>query len=181
MIRRSTWIALGIFVAFVIVAVLFDRSRGNDPVATATPPSEPIWSVPSDQVIGLIVEDLAAGQMVELARDSVELWIIVRPEELPADAARVERAVSWLSSLRPRAHLPEVEDLSDFALDDPLYRVELVLANGEHLLFTVGRETPIGGSRYAASPGIAGVVTLRTLELDNVLELAGDLPLVGEE
>ncbi len=87
------------------------------------------------------------------------------------EVASVERAVSWLSSPNTRARLTEVEDLSDFRLDVPEYRVKLLLSNGEQRSFIVGRETPTGGSRYIASPGTEGVWIVSALGLDEVLDL----------
>ncbi|MGH2620599.1 MAG: DUF4340 domain-containing protein, partial [Anaerolineales bacterium] len=92
-----------------------------------------------------------------------------------ADPARVERAMSWISAPTPRAELLEALDLTAFELDQPQFRVEIVLKNGERHEFSVGRASPTGDSRYASSPDRAGVQILSLVGLEEVLNLAADL------
>lgn len=175
MIRRQTIIVLGVFIALVIVAVLLNRAAGEEPEPELTPSPEPIWSIESSEVVGLIVEDLRSGQVLELVRDEEDLWRMVRPQEAPADAARVERAVSWLAEPEPRAELFDTLDLSAFELDQPHYRIEVQTATGDSLELTIGREAPTGGSRYAQFDGRLGVLVFSSVGLDELLQLAPDL------
>ncbi len=129
----------------------------------------------SEDIVALIIEDFEAGGAMEVRRDADQLWHIVSPESAPADAARVERAISWLAAPSPRAEVLEVTDLSAFHLDNPRYRVEIVLNDGTRLGFQVGRESPTGGSTYLAVPGRPGVVVVSNFGLEEVLTLREDL------
>lgn len=171
MVRRSTWIALGAFAAVILSALILNETQKEGPRPAATRPPDPLWTVQSADIVALIIEDLTAGDLLQFERHEEDLWRMVRPEQGEAEVASVERAVSWLSSPNPRAKLTEVEDLSDYRLDLPEYRVTLLLSNGEQLSLVVGRETPTGGSRYIAMPGTAGVWIVSTLGLDEVLDL----------
>ncbi|MFV1858028.1 MAG: DUF4340 domain-containing protein [Anaerolineales bacterium] len=171
MVRRSTWIALGAFAAVILSALILNQTQKEGPRPAATPPPDPLWTVQSADIVALIIEDLTAGYLLQFERHEEDLWRMVRPEQGEAEVASVERAVSWLSSPNPRAKLTEVEDLSDYRLDLPEYRVTLLLSNGEKLSLMVGRETPTGGSRYIALPGTEGVWIVSTLGLDEVLDL----------
>jgi len=175
MIRRNTWITLGVFGLVLVAAILVRQRQQAEPTPTPSASLEPLWRVESSDIVSLTVEDLRAGTVLQLERDSEDLWRIVEPETLPADPARVERAVAWLSSPTPRAEVLDAIDLTAFALDQPEFRVEIVLSNGERHEFSVGRQSPTGDSRYASSPGRVGVQILSLVGLEEVLNLASDL------
>lgn len=175
MIRRNTWITLGAFGLVLIAAIVVRQHQQAQPEPTPAASPEPLWQVESSEIASLTVEDLQAGTVLQLARDPVDLWQVQLPAVLPADAARVERAVSWLSAPTPRAELPNALELTAFELDHPQYRVEIVLKNGERHEFSVGRQAPTGDSRYASTPGRPGVQILSLVGLEEVLNLAKDL------
>ncbi len=175
MIRRQTVVVLLVFAALVVLAVVLNRSTGQEPTPELTPTPEPVWSVESSEIVGLTVEDLRQELTLELARDEEDLWRLVQPEAMPADAARVERAVGWLSEPRPRAEIFDALDLSAFELDEPHYRIQAELADGGTLELTIGREAPTGGSRYALFSGRLGVLVFSSVGLDEVLQLGPDL------
>lgn len=174
MIRRNTWLALGILALVATLALLISRPRGNE-VEALTPTPKPFWSVESSEIVGLTIEDTRAASTIELERHPEDLWRSVRPEGGAVDAARVERSVGWLASPSPRAQIMQVNDLSEFALDPPQYVIEVRLASGERLIFSVGRESPTGGSRYVLAPGIEEVFIVSNLGLDEVLTLPSEL------
>jgi len=171
MIRRNTWIAVGIFAIVVVLALLLNQTNESptalEPISTPTP----LWSVSPEEIVAIIVEERVTGTVLEVERNVEDLWRMTRPDQAPADAARIERAASWLSAPTPQAQLFDVEDLSEFRLDSPDYRIQLLLSNGRQLRLSVGREAPTGGSRYVISPEMEGVLIMSTLGLDEVLSL----------
>ncbi len=140
-----------------------------------TPVPQPLWSVQSEDIVAVVVEDFGSGEILEVHREVDELWGVVSPNAGPADADRVERAVSWLASPSPRAEVLDVIDLSAFQLDRPRYRVEIVLRDGSRNTFQVGRQSPTGGSSYVLVPGRVGVAVVSDLGLEEVLTLRDDL------
>ena len=171
MVRRTTWITLAVLVTVILTAVILNQTQNQQSPPAVTPEPDPLWSVASEDIVALTVEDLTASNLLQFERSAEELWRMVLPQQGEADIASVERAVSWLSAPSPRAQLTEVDDLSVFQLDAPDYRVELELSSGERLSFIVGRETPTGGSRYIASPDVEGIWIISTFGLDEVLGL----------
>lgn len=171
MIRRNTWIALGVLAAVVTIALILNQTEGSQTARELTPVPPPLWSVSADEIVGITVEDFVTGAVLEVERNEESLWRMIRPELGPTDAIRVERSASWLSAPSPRAQLSDLDDYSEFGLDVPNYRVQLMMANGTRLEFGAGREVPTGGSRYVSSPGIDGVLIMSTLGLDEVLDL----------
>ena len=159
----------------LVAAILVRQQQQAEPTPTPSASIAPFWQVESSEIVSLTVEDLQAGTVLQLERDPENLWQIVVPETLPADPARVERAVAWLSAPTPRAEVLGAIDLTAFELDLPQFRVEIVLSNGERHEFSVGRAAPTGDSRYASSLGRPGVQILSLVGLEEVLNLAIDL------
>ena len=180
MIRRSTWILLAIFAVVLGGAILWSRSTsasGSTAGAEATPTLEPLWSIPTTDILGLRVEDLETGAIVELRRgDEQTPWRMVEPEETPADASRVEWAVTALVSPRPQATLPLPDDLEPFGLAEPSLRVTVYMAGEVARGFDVGRVSPTGGVYYVTVPGRAEIVMLNEYSLSDVLSLLDELP-----
>ncbi len=175
MIRRNTRIVLLLFVGVLLAALIISRNSAGTAEPTPTESPEPVWSLESSDIVGVTVEDLESDQVVELVRDEQDLWKMVRPDELAVDAARVERAVSWLAAPSPRAEILDAQELADYELDDPHFRISVTTAGGDQLVLTLGREAPTGGSRYASFEERQGVLVFSTIGLDEVLQLGPDL------
>jgi hypothetical protein len=180
MIRRSTWILLAVFALVLGGAIIWSRSnsgQGSAVLADATPTLEPLWSVPTTDIVGLRVEGLETGAIVEVRRgDEQTPWRMIKPEEGPADAARVEWAVTALVSPRPQATLPMPDDLEPFGLAEPSLRVTVFMADGVTRSFEVGRVSPAGGVFYVTVPGRDEIVMLNEYSLSDVLSLLDELP-----
>jgi hypothetical protein len=180
MIRRSTWIFLSAFVVVLAGAILWSRSKPGPEgagQADATPTAEPLWSVPSTDIVGLRLEDLQTGLVVEVRRgDEQTPWRMTAPVEGPADAARVEWAVNSLLSPRPRGTLPAPADLAPFGLAEPSRRVTVFLRDDVARSFEIGRISPTGGVFYVAVPGRPEIVLLNEYSLTDALSLLDDLP-----
>lgn len=175
MIRRNTRIVLLLFVGVLLAALVISRNSAGTTVPSPTASPEPVWSLESSDIVAVTVEDLESDQVVELMRDEQDLWRMVRPDELAVDAARVERAASWLAAPSPRAEILDAQDLADFELDDPHFRISVTTSSGDQLVLTLGREAPTGGSRYASFGERPGVLVFSTVGLDEVLQLGPDL------
>jgi len=180
MIRRSTWILLAAFALVLGGAMLWTRLRpapGSADAADATPTLEPLWSIPTTDILGLRVEDLKTGAIVEVRRGDEETpWRMVEPDEGAADAARVEWAITALVSPRPQATLPLPDDLGPFGLAEPSQRVTVFMAGSLTRSFEIGRISPAGGVFYVTVPGRAEIVMLNQYSLTDVLSLLYELP-----
>jgi hypothetical protein len=178
MIRTGTWIVLGLFVVLLAFAVWSSRTEQATPAGLETTPTlEPLWSVASEDIARIRVEDLRAGSVVEAQRDPDLGWELLQPETGPADSARLERAASWLALPVPKSSLLVAEeDLPTFGLSDPSSRVTAVLEDGTELSFEVGAEAPTGTLTYIRFPGRDGVLVLSKYGLSEVLGLLDPLP-----
>ena len=180
MIRRSTWMLLAAFVILLAGAVVWSRAKpapGEDTLADATPTAEPLWSVPSTDIVGLRLEDLVKGTVVEVRRgDEQTPWLMTEPTEGTADAARVEWAVNSLLSPRPRGTLPATDDLEPYGLAEPSRRVTVFLRDDVARSFEIGRISPTGGVFYVTVPGRPEIVLLNEYSISDVLSLLDELP-----
>jgi hypothetical protein len=180
MIRRSTWILLAAFAVVLAGAIIWTRARpapGSVVAAEATPTPEPLWSVPATDILGLRLEDLETGAIVEVRRgDEQTPWQMVKPDAGPADAARVEWAVTALVSPRPQGTLPVPDDLEPFGLAEPSQRVTVFMAGDVTRSLEIGRASPAGGVFYVTVPGRAQIVMLNQYSLLDVLSLLYELP-----
>jgi hypothetical protein len=168
-------VALGGFALLLVAVILLNQREAELPELDVTPSPEPLWMVASEEILSIRVEDLLAQEMLEVQRDEQLLWKIVLPEPSEADAARVERAASWLANPAPRSEIAMQVDLSIFGLTEPEYRVTVYLQGGDSLGFDVGRSSPTGGSRYVLYPGREAILLMREFGLDEVLDLITDL------
>ena len=115
MIRKKTWILLASFGVVLAAYLVWDAVESDGSPVEVTPSPEPLWSVASEDIVGVVVEDLEALETLELLRDEEQLWKISEPDLGPADVARVERAVSWLASPSPRSVILCLQSQNDLA------------------------------------------------------------------
>lgn len=176
MFRRNTWITLAVFLVLLVAAVWWTRS-GQDRVgsADATPTQTALWEVAADQIVGIRVEYLTTGDMVYLERQEDGTWIVVQPEEGVITDDRVQRALDWLASPRPRTTIPDPADLLAFGLAEPATRVTIQLRDGEDRVFEVGADAPTGTTQYIRLPGQATVLVVSKYGLEDVLGLLEDV------
>jgi hypothetical protein len=177
MIRRSTWIMLLIFVAVLAGGLVWSRRAQTD-AGGPLPTPESLWSYAEEDVQGLRIEDLKAGKVIEVRRDPDVAWRMIQPDEEPADAGRVEQAVTWLRSPNVSRVLTGQKDLEPFGLADPATRVTLLLQNGSTQSFDVGAPTGIAGSTYIRVAGGDDIQVVSGYSLEDVTGLLEDPPVV---
>jgi hypothetical protein len=171
---------LGVFAVVLGAALLWTRSRsarGAEVAADAVPTLEPLWSVATTDIVGLRVEDLKTGTVVEVHRgDEGTPWRMVEPEEGIADASRVEWAITALTFPRPVGILDRPDNLEPFGLAGPSQLVTVYLADNLTRSFEIGRISPAGGVFYVLVPGTDGIVMLDEYSLSDVLSLLEVIP-----
>lgn len=176
MIRRNTWILVGLFAVLLALVLVWNPTAeegGSEQTPTAT--LAPIWSVSTEEIREILVENLSNETKIHLSRDEESGWIAVEPEMEQVDAARIERGASWIANPSPRAVIADQSELEIFGLVPPAYRIEIRLLSGESMTLLVGREAPTGGSRYAMVPDSNDVILFSLFGINEVLNLEEDL------
>jgi hypothetical protein len=175
MIRRSTWIVLGVF-AVMLVAVLWSTMAGPS-VATpadATSTPAPLWSIAPQDIQTLKVEALGTGTVVTAHRDQSAGWALDQPTGL-ADVGRLEIAADSLVSLIPSDTAPAA-DLASYGLDNPGWHVTLNLTDGRRLELLIGQTSPTGGVVYVKQPDTDTVYLVSSYSIGNVTDLTDNPP-----
>ena len=150
MIKRSTWILLGIFGVVLVFAIYYQYSPRKAVVkATSTPGATVLFkNVDEKSISALRVEDIN-GQAVALGRDTTGVWAVTEPKGGPTDVSQAEMAVSQLLELESTASLDPSSDLGIFGLSKASYTVTITMNGGEKYVLLIGDVTPTQNGYYA--------------------------------
>jgi hypothetical protein len=179
MIRRTTWIMLGIFGLIVLAAWYIHNSQGRETaLAIETPGLALLFPVQGSEIVALRISD-ANGEVTEVRRDDTGEWTLVGLEQGQPDVGRIERAVSNASGIRILSQLETQPELSVIGLDNPLYRIAITLQGGQQLEALIGNLTAMENAYYARLSG-ERVVVANKFNLDAILEIHQDAPVIPE-
>lgn len=159
-------VVLAAVVAMVgLIYVLAPRTSPEAPWDAAA--SHSVWSFSSEQVVLFTLQVRGESELV--VRREGSGWIMVEPDERPADTRRVERALSTLADLELAVPLPDA-DPGELGLDEPHGRVRIGLASGQELTLDIGDEAPVGWQTYARTADGTLVALPGHLSQDVLLE-----------
>jgi hypothetical protein len=176
MVRRSTWILLGVLSVLVVAYLAWRR----DAPAETEPPTavaETLWTVPSEQIDTVRIIDLQGNRMVLARRDPEVSWRLQYPVVGAGDSAAIEMGVASLASPSVRQRIAVPSDLAAFGLDPAAYRVTLILRDGTARSADVGGLDPTGSVFYVLLPGADEVVMVSRFALEDALGLLAETPL----
>lgn len=178
MIRRNTWVLLGVFVILLAGAIYLQRSGGLKPAAgteTPTPAEKPLLDIQAEAIRTLKIEN-AQGQVVTVERQADgTTWKIVQPQTEAADANKIEPAISSLVGLGALNPLETTVDLKVIGLESPADTITIGLSDGGQHVLLIGTETPITTGYYARLDGGAPLV-ISKFSVDSVLGLLQNPP-----
>jgi len=149
MIKRSTWILLGIFGVLLVFAIFFQYSPRKIVVNAASTPSTTILfkNVDEKSISALRIVDIN-GKTTALGRDVTGVWAVTEPKGGPTDVAQAEMAVTQLLELESTASLDPSSDLGIFGLSKASYTVSISMNGGEKYVLLVGDVTPTQNGYY---------------------------------
>jgi hypothetical protein len=177
MIRRSTWIWVGLFAIALVAAFIYQRTKENVQAdATPTAGLTYLFDVQDSEVIGLRITG-AGGDSVAMQRGEGGEWELSEPEGEPADQSRIDSAVTQVETLRVLSTLEQEPDADVIGLDPAEHRLAITLANGESQEALIGSETPTGSGYYARLEGGGPLQVANKTSVDSVLELLNDPPI----
>ncbi|MGA9532116.1 MAG: DUF4340 domain-containing protein [Anaerolineales bacterium] len=176
MIRRNTWITMGLFAVILAGAVLWTKRGGSSTATeTPTPTQEPVWTFSPEDVVALQVQSIEDGSVIRARRDAAAGWVLEEPSAPYADTGRLEIAAASLASMRPASRLESV-NLSDFGLQPPLYQISVDLQDGSTQVLEIGRAAPTGNYVYAKLPFDGAVLFLQSFSVQDVTGLLDPPP-----
>lgn len=180
MVRRSTWMVLGIFVILVL-GVLIWQHYGKTGESVEPTPTVKVTSL----VLDLGVRNIARftitgvnGESISFERDSNNVWVVFgQPAEL-ADSTQIETVVSSLIFLTVNTTLTPQPSLDSMGLDNPSYIITLFLDDGEQIALYVGNLTPTGTGYYTRVDDDPAVVVGK-IDMDAVVNMLKIPPLAA--
>jgi hypothetical protein len=181
MVRRPTWIVLGLFVLLVGFAWLFQRYQTNkdNNAATATPTIAPVklYDLAYSQVNEINIA-ASRGEKIDLYRDPASAnWAITNIPVDQADSSQIESIGKQLLSLQVQETMTQSLPLASIGLVTPAYTITLTTADGTQLVTYIGSQNAVGDSYYARVDS-GQVVLVSNTVMDDVLNLLKNPPLL---
>jgi hypothetical protein len=180
MVRRSTWILLGVFIIVLGVAWYIQRPKeGVSGEPTPTQSFQNAFQFTETEIASLRIEDHQGNVMV-LGRDQEGLWSVLEPQGGATDAGEAESGITSLATLRFQSITNPNSDLSVYGLTVPSRTVTIALSGGEKHTMLVGDLAPTGDNYYVQIDGGSPVI-IANYSLDPFLKMLENPPFQATE
>lgn len=181
MVRRSTWIVLGIFALLVGFAFFFQRYQGNktESAATATPTAAPVYlfNLGDASVSGMKIED-NAGNSIDMFQDPIlSNWVIAGSPAEQADTATISSLSSQVKAMKVEETLIQSVPLASIGLDPAAYTITITSSDGSKLVVDIGMKTVIGSGYYVKGFG-GQVMIVSASAMESLLDLLKNPPIL---
>jgi hypothetical protein len=176
MIRRNTWILVGILVVLVAVAWIVQRSSNNTQ-AGATPTSvvSNFFNTEDHSIVGMRISN-AAGEAVEMKKGPDGSWSLIQPQDEEADTSRIESGVTQAEGLQVISSLNSDLSLDVIGLDPAAYEISVTYDDASSQLALIGSKTPTG-SGYYAKMGDEPIQVVSPYSVEGILDLLNNPPI----
>jgi hypothetical protein len=179
MIRRSTVVYIVILVALV-GAYFYLKNRNQaeeaDVLATVEPSEEVSYLFTEDNGIPTRIRiEAKTGEIVEVARDAENAWMLTLPLEAKAEQGSSEAAASQVTTMRVLDTIPEI-DLEVVGLKDPVYTITIEFTGGKERTINIGVITPSENGYYVQDVSNKEVVIVSKSAVDALLGLLTSPP-----
>ncbi len=181
MVRRSTWIVLGLFALVIGFALLFERFQANktELTATATPVAAVVklYDITNAQVNEIIIA-AGGGDKIDLYRDpETSNWAITDVPVDQADSAQIDSISLQLLSLQIQETFTQTLTLAAIGLDTPAYTITIMTVDGNQIITEIGSPNAIGDGYYVRVDS-GPVVLVDKVVLDDVISLITKPPVL---
>ncbi|MDD5369747.1 MAG: DUF4340 domain-containing protein [Anaerolineaceae bacterium] len=148
MIRKNTWIMLGLLLILAVTAFILPRVKGSASRATVTiTPSERLLSGEKANFIKIRLSGVFS-KPVTLQKNNQGVWTVIDPQGLKYDSNQLNSAVDGLTSSAVLNQLPTQPSKEDMGLLDPTFIIEGTQNNGTLTVINVGKLSPTGSGYY---------------------------------
>jgi hypothetical protein len=179
MIRRTTWIILGIFIVLFGLAWYLQRNKPAAAVqATATPGRQYLFDVQESNINKLEIAN-QQGQRVVLGRDSSGVWSLQVPKADATDVSQAESAVTQLVTLSVVNTISATPQPDASGLNSPTDVITLTMKSGPLQIAYIGKSTPIQNGYYAQLGKDGPVMVVKTDSVDALLRILDSPPILG--
>lgn len=175
--RRSTGVYIFILVILVgLFYILNNRDpKAEEEVTLPTPiPVEYLFDIGNGLPTRIRIES-KTGEVVEVARNEENAWVITLPVEAEADQGSVEAATGQFATVRILDHIPNLAKEA-VGLGDPEYTLTIQFNSDVERIVNIGVPTPTGSGYYASRSDDNEVVILSGSGLDPIIEFVTNPP-----
>jgi hypothetical protein len=174
MIRRSTIVYLVLLLALVGAYYYLNNreetTADTELTATVPPTVEVSYLFPAEEgTPSSIRMEAKSGEIVEVARDAENAWMLTLPIEAKADPGATEAAASQLTTIRIIDRVPDI-DPKIIGLDVPEYVLTIKFTGGAERTVEVGKVTP-SESGYYVRDADGKIVIVSRDAIDSLLGL----------
>ena len=178
MIRRSTVVYIVTLIA--LVGAYFYLKNNNqaeaDILATVEPSEEVSYLFTEDNGIPKSIHiEAKTGEIVELARDAEDAWVLTLPFEAKAEQGSSEAAASQVTTMRVLDTIPEI-DAEVVGLKDPVYTITIEFTDGKERTINIGVVTPSENGYYVQDVSKKEMVIVSKSAVDALLGLLTSPP-----
>lgn len=179
MIRRSTIVYLVLLLALVGLYFYLNNREGpaadTELTATAEPTEEVAYLfLATEGTPSRIRMEAKSGEVVEVARDAENAWVLNQPVEARAEQGSAEAAASQLTTIRVLDRVPDV-DPKIIGLEVPEYVLTIKLTGGAEHTVEIGDITP-SESGYYVRDADGKIVIVSRDAIDSLLNLLQNPP-----
>ena len=179
--RRSAGIY--IFLLAILIGAYYylnnQPPKVEDELSLATPiPVEYLFSIDDGFPTRIKIES-KAGEVIELARNAENAWVVTLPIETAADQSLVEAATGQISTIRILDHIPELAKDS-VGLGEPEFIFTIQFSSNVERIINIGVPTPTGSGYYADHDG-GEVIIISNTGLDTLIGFLTDPPYLATE
>jgi len=176
MIRRPTWILLGIFVVLIAATFFWQRS-GKQVTAepTVTPQIPLLPGLEVTQIKAIKIQD-QAGQVVLIEKNASDEWELTTPQGLIEDQTRVDSPLDSFLTLRAINVLAAPPPEQATGLATPAYTISLTQEDGRLTKINIGGATATD-SGYYVQTGEGSVYVVGKFGVDGLVDLLKNPPL----
>jgi len=174
MIRRSTWILLGIFLLLLAGTIYLSRTGNLSllPEETPVPTDSPVFSLDTGQITAIKVEK-PGDRVVQIDQSAEFSWMVTLPSGGLVNPDQVNSAVSTVNTWTIQNELSVPPPMDAMGLATPAYVITFSTATGQTRFLNVGKLTPTGSGYYIQVDGGPPVVVSKT-NIDPFLQLWTD-------
>lgn len=181
MVRRPTWILLGLFALLVGFAWLFQRYQTNktNNIATATPTTaaQKLYGI-SDAQLNDVKVSAVSGGGIELYRDpGSSNWAIMDVPVDQANSTLIENLIKQLLAIPVKESLSQTTPLDAVGLGSPAYSITMTTTDTTIVVTEIGTLNAIGDGYYVRIDSGQVMLVGKTV-VDDVIALLTNPPLL---
>jgi len=177
MIRRSTWLLLGVFLLLLGSAVLLGRLQNQrEGGISPTPTNPPLFDSGGALITGLRISAINGG-LIELQLDPNGNWTLVNLPAEVVDASRIASVINTIEGINLLTKIEEPPALELIGLKPANYRITVRFDNGREESLTIGAKTPTQTGYYLMQEdGTVAIVS--SFNVDSLIDLLTTPPVV---